>query len=84
MFILKRYLCQCEERKRTGRVLPATEVDPIIPEGSRRNSPVSNGIVANLSWDQDTRRLNHTRRALAAGTVFWKIDMPIKITKAFQ
>ncbi|WP_081089697.1 HNH endonuclease [Achromobacter xylosoxidans] len=32
--ILKRdrYLCQCEECKRTGRVLPATEVDHRIPK----------------------------------------------------
>ncbi|MFY2843662.1 HNH endonuclease [Achromobacter ruhlandii] len=34
LLILKRdrYLCQCDECKRTGRVLPATEVDHRIPK----------------------------------------------------
>lgn len=34
MLILKRdrYLCQCGECQRTGRVLPATEVDHRIPK----------------------------------------------------
>lgn len=34
MLILKRdrFLCHCEECKRSGRVLPASEVDHIIPK----------------------------------------------------
>ncbi|QKQ51059.1 HNH endonuclease [Achromobacter denitrificans] len=34
LLILKRdrYLCQCDECRRTGRVLPATEVDHRIPK----------------------------------------------------
>lgn len=44
VLILKRdhYLCQCDECKRTGRVLPAAEVDHIIPktEGGS-NDPIN-------------------------------------------
>lgn len=44
VLILKRdrYLCQCDECKRTGRVLPATEVDHVIPKAEGgSNDPIN-------------------------------------------
>lgn len=44
VLILKRdrYLCQCDECKRAGRVLPATEVDHRIPKAEGGNDDPGN------------------------------------------
>ncbi|WP_258127514.1 HNH endonuclease [Achromobacter anxifer] len=50
MLILKRdrYLCQCEECKRTGRVLPATEVDHRIPKAEGGSDDPANVSAINV------------------------------------
>jgi len=50
VLILKRdrYLCQCDECKRTGRVLPATEVDHRIPKAEGGSDAPANLSAINV------------------------------------